>query len=341
MKKFVKYGICAVALLMWAAGYAHGQTATDPPLKVEIPPVSTTVTNQLKDYYQHGLDKTSVDAADKKSYEAVDSVTITSFMKYFVLPDPSVNTAYNYTTVTPTNFTGVVSEFDWTLSNSNGTFKGAGPAAPLNADNKKPLIIVNWTTLGASKLTVQEQPDGPTCPGDPREIDVFVIPKPKIEFRRMKEGDPDDDGECVNEQCVARDYDIETLGVEVSFAMKVFTKSNQVKVKYQIREGTDPWAAAPVITEDVTLGAETSPGSGEYNAGDLKITFYDYGEYEIKLTEVTDRISRKSMDADGNEIVGDIVQTPPANGADPCETFKYIVRRPVETGPIYRIPNNY
>ncbi|MDR1154107.1 MAG: hypothetical protein LBL04_05300 [Bacteroidales bacterium] len=281
MKNIIKYSLAVLML-----GFVHvtyGQVDPKDPITIDS-----------KDYYQHGYNK---DGGPGLPQEVRDSVTVTSTVKYFVLPDPAVSPEYKYDTPSNTvDFSKVNSTFAWSLINSRGTAAGTTP-----------IVSVTWNTTGIDSLKVKETPKTGTCAGKETTIPVAVIAKPEIGFN--PNGGLYSDGACYAQTQV-------TAGIDYPFAVTLTTQSSQVLVDYTVtKDGTD---YSPLNGTDVPVSV---------TGGNITLHFTDYGKYVITVTKVTDRVSRKS------EVEGVIT---PAG-----KQFEYDVMKPVQTGPIYRIPNNY
>ena len=299
MSNTVKYSII---LILLATTFAYGQQQSVP-IKIDG-----------ADYYQHGYNKDGGPFDDKDTpakaptppyegwqiREESDSVTVTSRVKYFVLPNENFNPGYDVAKP----LENVSSAFKWTLDNSNGAFTGA-----TEADNKKPLIEVQWNVVGKSLLTVEEQPSVLSCDVVPSVIPITVIPKPTLVFAPNAE-----DPKYATSHCLGLNDD-PMKDVTHSFDMTITTSSSQVWANYTVsKNGVDVPALAgnnvPIVD------------------GKLTITFEGFGRYVVTLVGVTDRISRKSG------VTGDITT---GDGKE----FVFEVLRPVQTNPIYRVPNNF
>ena len=293
MKNFIKYSIIFISMLC-SAGSAFGQT----------PPV--TVTIDSKTYYRHGYNSRD-DGTVLQPREVRDSVTLTSEMKYFVLPDEVISPEY---TLNMTDFSKVNSTFAWTF--------GTTAHGSITTGSGTPLVTVRWNIIGDDELKVVETPNaGASGCGDgaPTTMPVVVIPKPTVAF---------------TPNTVAPEYAAEacegdlTGGYLKSFSLNVVTQSTQVNVSYTVTRNGVGYPALDGTDVRVKITG-TSP---DYTAA-LPITFTEYGAYEITITNVTDRISRKPATV----VNGDVI---PAG-----EKFTFNLIRPIRTGPIYRLPNNY
>ena len=294
MKNTVKYGVVAFMLCISAATYGQA------PASVELD----------KEYYQHGYNSTG---GPNLTQEERDSVTISSTMKYFVLPDATANPNYKYDT--PANaqsFDNVLSTFTWGFRRSGGAALGTTTGSPTN----KHIISIQWNTVGVDTIRVNENPVN-GCLGTETKIPVAIIPKPTITFNQVGNPSSYSDGACATQTEVDN-------GIDYSFPVTAISQSSQVKIDYTITfTPVNGIAEAPVNVQSATV----SGGSFTVN---LKNTGNRYGSYEITITKVTDRISRKS----GIESTGTDLLTSGGSA-----TFTYNVLKPVETGPIYRLPN--
>jgi hypothetical protein len=267
-----------------------------------------------KTLYEHGYNKDNLSTPDA-SRENTDTVMVNSVMNYFVMPLEVYNTAYfqqnNYNA---TNLTA--SEFLWSVTNGN-SFAAQSP----NATNTSPWIKATWSALGAATLTVKEAPQGlpGTCDSEPTQIPVFVIPKPTIGFNQVGSPLGYEAFDCYDETAV--------LTASYNFAFNVTTSSSEVLIDYTIRK-KDLATGSVVSTTPVTNASITlTPVSGNTYIATLPLNFNDYGDYEITIDKITDRIARKC------DLTGDI-----NNGEN---VFTYSVLPQPRTNPIYHIPNNF
>jgi hypothetical protein len=257
-----------------------GQT---PPDKVEI---SGT------DYYRHEYNASGHEPAR----EVRDSVTVTSVMTYFALPDRSLSPDYDYTTSAGIHdFTKLNTTFAWSLHNAYGTVPSIAVA----------IVDIAWHTVGIDTLKVREIANiSASCIGDEVKIPIAVIARPSIAFDQVS-------GQYSLVDCVPG---VTNTNIHShSFMVTTTTSSSQLVVTYNL---------------EITKGASTTTSSGIANisgGGAFTIDFNDYAVYEITITAITDRISRKS-NVDG-------VMIPNA------DKFTYTLVKPAETGPIYHIPN--
>jgi len=285
MKKLVKYSII---LMFCSAGIAYGQTQ---PVSVEI---------GGKDHYRHGYNSIGGgETLQNPGWEERDSVTVSSEMRYFVLPSEIANPGYSWST--PMTLTNVISTFTWSFGETT-------PRGAVIAGSGEPLITVKWNTLGAETLSVLEVPDETVAAcsdGTPTTIPVVVIPKPTIAFAPNAQTPLYADEACELIQAGA---------FPVTINMNVSTESTQVEVSYTVTRNGEAYST--LNGTDIRV----------VNSG-ITITFPDYGLYEITLTDVSDRVSRKSS------VEGDIVTL--------GKIFTFNLTRPIQTGPIYRLPNNF
>lgn len=310
-----RLGIISVSLLL--AGAVNAQTP--PPISVKV----GTGTNE-KILYQHGYNKggSSIDTPR----EDRDSVMVGSTMPYFVMPDATYNAAYIASAASgsyaQTNLT--TSKFTWTPP-ANGSFVSF--VNPNSKDgNTSPHVMIKWNTRSANPSTdtirVVETPteyNGQaitnSCPGPEVKVPVTVINKSTVQFglqNGVREAsncwkfDPAAPNSSSN---VYPSFDFPlTLTTEVA-------GNRGVKVKYTVKKDAGSESAdIEVNVTDITK---------------LPVTFNDFGVYTVKITEITDPISRKCS------ITGDISTTATEN------VFTYIVLPQPKSGATYHIPNNF
>jgi hypothetical protein len=311
-----RLGIIAVSLLL--AGAVKAQTT--PPISVKV---GTGAGEKV--LYQHGYNKggSSIDTPR----EDRDSVMVGSTMPYFVMPDATYNAAYITSAASgsyaQTNLT--TSKFTWTPP-ANGSFVSF--VNPNSKDgNTSPHVTIKWNTRSSADpstdvIKVVETPteyNGQAitnpCPGQEVQVPVTVINKSTVKFGLNNGGrevsncwifDPTKPNSSTN---VYPSFDFPlTLTTEVA-------GNRGIKVKYTVKKGT---------------GAESAPI--EANVTDitkLPVTFDDFGVYTVKITEITDPISRKCS------ITGDISTTATEN------VFTYIALPQPKSGATYHIPNNF
>ncbi len=290
MKNFVKFGFAI--LLFIAANRVYGQA----PNKVEL---------DSKEYYRHGYNKNggpyNNPLPSPGEAECRDSVTISSVVKYFVLPDPTISPNYKYTSqaeiMTVSNLN---STFGWSLY--QGTTLGTLSSSTTN------IIEVTWKGIGIDSVKVKETPKVSTsCAGKETVIPVAVIDKPTFTF-----GVGPGTTSYVDGGCFTKDE----IDAKVSYPFPINTSStsSQLIITYSIKKD-----GADMLTNQTMSVAKGNSS--------VSFEFSDYGVYEITISNISDRISRKSV-VDGEVAVA---------GAK----FTYNVLKQATTGPIYRLPNNF
>ena len=196
--------------------------------------------------------------------EVRDSVTVTSVMSYFVMPDRFFNPAYfgqaNYSKTDLTH-----SQFNWrmysgyvTVAELTGATLATAGIAPqeANTTNTSPWVKVTWPAEpGQFTLTMAEKPQGVLgdCDGEPALIHVAVIAKPTIRFADGTgyggdPTDPCDDSELFLTVCTDPDgtpdttnpsRDIENWNGRdprtIMFPVEVTTESGNVRVDYNLK----------------------------------------------------------------------------------------------------------
>jgi len=315
MKNLVK--ICSkflivLIMLLGVSSIAFGQPTQ--PIKT-LTAAEATVEIGSTTYSAHGYNK---DGVADPTRENTEYVTVGSVLQYFVMPDPIANPGFNVTNPTQ----NVASSFEWSVSGTGGTVTATTP-----------LATVTWgNTPGSFLLTAIEKPatnlgfcDPASNPGT--IVDVVVIPKTRIGFTTGDGAGP----EITPLATAYTGYICEptnpaTTAKTVSFTMALPVKdanTDNIWVSYTITGTTPEGQAITGLTQgtDVPLTLDAT----------LDLIFNAYGKYVITLTKVTDRISRKPA----TEVPGELL----ASGAGLSFTFD--LTKPVETGPIYRLPNHY
>jgi hypothetical protein len=264
----------------------------------QTPPVSVQIDS--KDYYRHGYNN-NTNTGTPDPCEERDSVTCNSVMKYFVLPDPFISPDYN--PANAVDFSKVNSTFAWSVMYSFNRTNGS----------TTPIVEIEWKLPNiVDTVKVQEMPNmGAACTGTVTSIPVAVINSPMIMFNFVPPLWDLKDSACYTQAEV-------NAGVNVQLPTYVETKSSQVLVDYTV---TKDGAAFPSLDGTNVRVAN--------NGGTIDLTFPDYGLYEVTLTKVTDRISRKSRNKSGDPIDG-MINLP---------KYTYRVMAPAKAGPVYRRPN--
>lgn len=286
-------------------------------------PTSVKLETGGDDYYRHGYNKAGgpfVDPGNPEGQEIRDSVTVSAKMKYFVLPDPSISPDYDPTTTSGIiDFTKVNSEFEWQFRRAGGAALGENITTPAK---NRPIVEIEWKNTGVDSLVVKEIPNlGAACAGNYTVIPVAIIPKPTITFSPV--------GTAYKDSACHTQAELTTGGgVTYSFPAVATTKSSQVKIKYEVFKPDNTSLGSDIIDFKGTVSDDLVTGSFT----NTLLKFTEYGTYRVVITEITDRVSRKS---DVNNT-GAGVLTPSGS-----IEFAYKVMPPVQTGPIYRIPNNY
>ena len=291
-----------------------GQNIASNPVGNKIEMVTDTT------YYEHEYNLNGLQQAAEKT----DTVTVTSKMPYFVMPDDIYNTGYfNQTNYQATNLT--TSQFLWTIDNANGT---AGTIAPrkANTTSTSPWVMITWTNVTASgkvdTIRMVEKPDiSGACDGDQVKIPVVVIKRPEIIIGTHIVTSARDFTECIPD----------ALGNTVSFAFpvtkpasaSVISQSRNVQVTYTLKytplSGT---SGSAYTTSGLTASVDLVSGTFTHSA-----PFNEHGTYEITITGVSDHISRKSS-------VAGIIGTAAEN------VFTYMMLPQPKKGRAYHIPNN-
>ena len=313
---YLKYGIIVV-MLMGMSSVVFGQEHNSTNYADDVDLEGRTYDRHHGD---GGLEETTG--------EDVEYVTEGSTMRYFVMPNPLANPDYDQSN--PFVFDDIFSTFNWTW-NTTVAVPFANPTFinPITANgNTSPFVSITFGAVAAdigdntNTLSVLEIPDvtqANACPngGVPTEMTVIVIQKPQIGFNANTVAP--NIGEYYNYQCLGT---LPTENFSITFpitlAEYVPVGAANVEVKFSLSRGTTPIYIDRVqaLADDATTLVVPIP--------DDQIA---HGEYVITISEITDRISRKAVTFNNGVIT--------ANAG----TYTWEVMRPVETGPIYRVPN--
>lgn len=254
------------------------------------------------DLYKHGTN--SGNPVGPVASEATDSVTTGSIMKYYVIPDATVNPGY----------TGILSgtlnsTFNWTATNVTGSAAGVinGVTGYLTYLNYKQ---VAWSGTGTIDINAQEVSDSGCASSTIITVPVAIIAAPTVQFSKT------DSGICRTEADGSINYNL--TNIPVSWSSSV-SGSRQLKVNISIA-CTNPGFGGTQNHNNISIN-ETGAGTGTFN---LPISLNYYGSYTITLTNISDRISSKS---DVSGIIG---------GAD---EFTFALNKTPVTRPVLHVPN--
>ncbi len=224
--------------------------------------------------------------------ESIDTVTIGSRMPYKMDGDPAVQKLVSQSKLAPSEFKWVfkpvlTSNPDLTVLNIGGTNNATAAGSSTDDYFMDKEISVKMTALGAYKLTINEQmmltATKPGCPGTDSVANILVVDKPKLAWTTKVE-----DALC----------DPEDINVPLDL-----TGFGLWEVSYTISYIAHGATGSPSVIKTIT---NTQVGKNSSKAGsyDLKVLGTDInngqadksGVYTITITNLTDRISRKSLD---------------------------------------------
>jgi hypothetical protein len=209
----------------------------------------------------HGTNATGTSVA----YEATDSVTTGSIMRYYNLPDATANPAY----ISPLGGT-LASSFVWTTSGATGT--AAGTIAQVGALTYGNYRQVTWAGTGTINLNVQETSAAPaSCAGALTTIPVAIIAAPSATF-----------GSDPTAVCFSSPVQTFTLPVTLTTAVN----SGWVRINYTVY---DPTTAVFQAAQDLDINTSATGFDVTLTGATL------YGTYYVIINSITDRISRKPV----------------------------------------------
>jgi hypothetical protein len=203
----------------------------------------------------------------------IDSLTIGSKAKYWSQPS-----------IVPDGVTMNASRFNWYFTDNLDATITAGitvDETPSGGSYAEDSIHVSFaegtytagTTIKVKTAEISQPVFGTGCTGSEEELEIFFVAKPAITLTTGS------DGECSS---TATDFDIP---IDVNgYGPFVVT----FDVTYN--------AGAPV-THTATIGSVSTKGANSLNLNVTVATHLDSGDgnYEIDVTDITDRFSRKSL----------------------------------------------
>jgi hypothetical protein len=314
-----------------------------------------------RDYYHYGYDSISKhnnrlpsdvvgrqfapERKPREEREKIDSVTIGSTFKYFVLPDIDVHFMWydlDSTIVSKHDTTNLNARFIWWASHTglggnkdslyHPKFSDIAPGIT-QANQKTPFHIVQWNRL--SSLNADHNPDtlyvyeaaGDLFDflADTAKTPIRVINKPSVSFV-----------DTLTTETLVPYFRIACPPVAptttpYSFYFRYKVKSDVAGQKYQkiaytvVKIGTPP-----------ALGDTVFYNVPENGIDSIYQEFADYGVYKVRLLDVSDRISRKSGVA-GSPLL-EPSPLPPTK--PPGKEFTIVIAPPPQlTEPAYRAPN--
>jgi hypothetical protein len=234
------------------------------------------ITPEITPLYKHTTNSTNI--VGPVAGEAIDSVTTTGVMKYYVLPDINVNPGF----VAP--FTNLVSTFGWTTSVATGSAAGviANVPSSVHANYQQ----VTWSGIGTINLNVVENSSTGCASGTTTTIPVTIINIPTVTG-----------GAAPAAQCSSNPSTV-TFAVPLSLTSDISTP-DKVRINYTVYN-PDNTVLFPAANLDLAKAAAT------FNLTLTGAT--QYGAYKVTINSVSDRISRKSSVA-GSITTPDILLT--------------------------------
>jgi hypothetical protein len=220
------------------------------------------ITPELTPLYKHTTN--SSDPVGPVAGEAIDSVTVTSLMKYYVLPDPNVNPGF------AVPFLNILSTFNWSTSGATGTAAGAIANVPaaLHPNYKQ----VTWTGIGTINLNVVEVSSSGCTSGGSTTVPVQIINIPTVTG-----------GAAPAAQCTANPATV-TFLVPLALTSDI-SLPDKVRINYTVY---NPDATVLFAASNLDLAKAAASFS-------LTLTgATQYGNYMVTINSVSDRISRKS-----------------------------------------------
>lgn len=265
--------------------------------------------------------------------ETVDTVTVNSTTRLYVMPDPVYSPSYNATT--NANI-GVNETWTW----SNGVTKAA------SGEN---WIEQNWTATGTVTVDVVEANTTVSCAGSTSTINVEVIDEPTVTYTSV-DGSPVFGSAASPFSFCESDGRLTTDYVQAAFTSEI-AGNPSYQIQYTITvdtssDGGSTWSNIAARTQTFAGSSSTQQAS---NAATLNLTVPTGGfvaianasadqrptRFTYTLNGVNDRISRKSDYLTNNTAAA----TAWSWYDTTAETVVIVVNPSPVTGPIYHISN--
>jgi hypothetical protein len=305
MKKLTILKITA-ALAIIFLGYANswGQHT------VPVPATSGTT------LYEKGYNVASPSAV--VGTETPDLVTIGTKVPYLVIPDATLNPTWSAGT-DATNTTGINSTWTWTIP--------AAVSSTAPTTGHYITIDVTGTAGSTGNIDVAEQ-SGSSCPGSTQSIGLRVVAQPAATALAVSDG-------AAPLTSICQSGTNGSLGVAIpSFTL---TKSTDaaipsdptIRVKATL-VFTPFGGTATTVFSNAVLNVDNATGNistADIQAAASITTFDSWGTYALTVNQISDKISRKDLNAAGGYFAINYTAT-------------YSVLKTPTTGPIYHLPNN-
>lgn len=252
--------------------------------------------------------------------EGRDTVPTGGNVRYYVVPDASANASY----------TGILtgslsSNFKWDVASKTGTADTITTGRAINYVGSytsfSNYMNVSWKGIGTLDLSYVER-SAAGCSGTPKTLPISIIATPTVEFFNMS-----DTALCTPGTDGSLGLTKTDIRIRYSSSISGLSTRNLI-VTYDIAR---PAAAGGNLTgQTATLTIENGTTAKlSLPAGALNW----YGQYTITLTNITDRISRKSVPA----AAGSLADIDAAVGVK--SSYQIMVNPVPTTGTIYHLPN--
>jgi len=240
-------------------------------------------------YYEHGNNSGGASVS-----ELTDSVTVGDTLRYIVQPDANANTSYVWATMSGT----LSSSFVWNAG-SLGAFIGG-------TNTNDVTLRITGSVGTTDSLRVVEISASDCEAGDSTKISVQIINLPTALFGN---GTNDNDSS----------FCYQNLGTNFTVPVSLTTDVQDGDVQYYVsvlnEASTEVWNnGGSAYSQDESVNTFNIPAAA-FSAADT---------YTINISDVTDRISRKS----GRSL-----------GVDAGNSFTLLLYPQPSTGPLFHIPN--
>jgi hypothetical protein len=270
-------------------------------------PSPSTVSLETTTMQRHGVNS----SGNPTVMESIDSLTIGAVdVKYFVYPDSAISPLYNIG-VTGYN-ANINSDFTWSVTPNTGVSIDTVEAAYHNNYAK----ITYPSTLGDYTVQVIETAKSSSCQGTAKSFIARLIAIPNVTG-----------GSAAVVSCPSSatpyNMNVPTITLAGVSTSVIAGGAQQVRITYTLTGPVDDAGTLGTIgTANTVLNLAENTASPVLDLSALN-GMIDYpGTYTFDISNITDRISRKS-----------------GVNNDPNVSISFIVSRRPVTGPIYHVPN--
>lgn len=257
--------------------------------------------------------------------ETPDLITTGTRVPYLVIPDPDLNPDWA-PGADATNTTDLVSTFGWTVpATISSTVPGTGHYITID---------VTGAAGATGSIEVQEE-SGASCDGSTTSIDVRVIAQPTASALAVSDGTAPNDAICGTGTNGSLDLALptftatQTTDAAIPGDAAIRVRASLVFTNFLTGATTDIFTNAILNVAEAT-GVVSNADMTAAAAAGVYDDLDSWGTYALTITHISDKISRKDINAaDGYFAVNGVTGY----------TATYNVLKTPTTGAIYHLPN--